>query len=289
MFNFQKFKHFFHLFYIFGQAPYIPYRNRSKKSSLILMFIPFKILILFLIASSYLLFSTHFQSITKSDSVVWYFITFITYAPNVTVIYETIVQPHAVIELIQRITFVARFAETKLKGNPCDEKFKSFYLRDVSILFVLSVLTIVIRFAIKTPVYGIGTEMAISMMQVYKEWAMVHTIFYLHFIRILLLSINSKIGDQEFESMIMMCDVLGAEFQRSKSNAMNYLHHLRFYHLKLWEVVMVFNRRFGWTIIGIIFDKIVAAGNSIYWIFIYLSSSSFERPIILAWRKYLIS
>lgn len=286
MFRVKNFKYSFIFFYCFGQAPYFPVQNRTKKSSWLLKFLPLIVLICVFSGSGYIVFHNYLKSQTQTNIVLSYMLTLLTYAPNFCVIYENVVNPYGITYLNRGLISIDKFIKTKLKGNSCNQKFQSVYKQVVIIMFICYLVNTLVRCSILSPFKNVQAELNLSIINLYKVCSFMHTMFYLHAIRFMFVSINAKIDDKDFESTIEMCSMLGGEFQRSMNDALLYFDRLQIYYFKLSEVITIFNERFGWSLLALIIDSSIMAADAIYWLFVY--PSSVDNGIYLICRKYFI-
>lgn len=285
MFQIKNFKYSFIFFYCFGQAPYFPLQRRAQKSSWLLKFLPLIVLICVFLGSGYVVFHNYLKPQNRTNNVLSYMLTFLTYAPNVSVIYENVIDPYGVTYLNRGLISIDKFTKDKLNGNSaCTEKFQTIYKQVVIIMFVCYLVNTSVRCNILSPFKNEQAELSLSIMNLYKVCSFIHAIFYLYAIRFMFLSINTKIDDKDFESTIEMCSMLGGEFERSMNDTLLYFDRLQLYYFKLWEVITIFNERFGWSLLALIIDSIISAVHAIYWLFVY--PSSMDNGIYLIWRKY---
>lgn len=282
MFLFKNFKYSFIFFYCFGQAPYFPLQNRTKKSSWLLKFFPLIVLICVFLGSGYVVFHRYPDALTQTSVVLSYMLTLLAYAPNFSLIYENMVNPYGVTYLNRGLISIDKFTKTKLKGNEYNEKFQSVYKQVVIIMFICYLMNTSVRCNILSPFKNKPAELSVSIMNLYKVCSFIHIMFYLYAIRFMLVSINTKIDNIDFESMIEMCSMFGGEIERSMSGALLYFDRLQLYYFKLWEVITIFNERFGWTLLALIIDSSISAADAIYWLFVY---PSMDNGIYLIWRK----
>lgn len=287
MFHVKNFKYSFIFFYCLGQAPYFPLQNRTQKSSWLLKFLPLIVLICVFLGSGYVVFHNYLKPQNQTNNVLSYMLTFLTYAPNFSVIYENVIDPYGVTYLNRGLISIDKFTKNNLNGNASNEKFQNVYKQVVIIMFICYLVNTLVRCNILSPFKNEQAEMSLSIMNLYKVCSFIHAIFYLYAIRFMFLSINTKIDDKDFESTIEMCIMLGGEFERSMSDALLYFDRLKLYYFKLWEVVTIFNGRFGWSLLALIIDSSISAADAIYWLYVY--PSSMDNGIYLIWRKYFFS
>lgn len=286
MFHIKNFKYSFIFFYCFGQAPYFPMQNRAKKLSWLLKFLPLIVLICVFLGSGYVVFHSYLKPLTQTNSVLSYILTLLTYAPHFSVIYENVIDPYGVTYLNRGLISIDKFTKTKLKGNAYNEKFQSVYKQVIIVMFLCYLVNTSVRCNILSPFKNEQAELSLSIMNLYKVCSFIHAMFYLYAIQFMLISINTKIDEKDFESTIEMCSMFSGEFERSMSDASLYFDRLKIYYFKLWEVTTIFNERFGWSLLALIIDSSISAADAIYWLFVY--PSSMDNGIYLIWRKYFL-
>lgn len=283
---FQDLKYFYIAFYIFGQAPYYPLHNRNKIRSKIQMRFPLALLFANIIFCSLILIPAIHNPLKTNNYMVLYIFKYTGLFPTFVVIYVNLFEKFDVWAVNNKIFFLCNFFKVKIDEKVRMETFKSNYYRDLSICILVISFKYTIRIFIVRK-YNIIIELAIFTIQFYKMIATVHLLFYVKMFTFVLKSIKNGIASQicgpiSTSQVILNSDCHRMNQQHERLSA--YFLRARLIHLKLWEVMQIFNACYGWCLTAIMLESVISVTKATYGIFLYFVSNE-DVPILII-RKY---
>lgn len=284
MVSFQDFKYFYVLFFLFGQAPYYPLNNRTRIKEKTLMSLPFIILVFNFVWCSLIFCTNKDIQINFHNNITFSVLKYIGFTPNIFVIYVNLTDPYSVCTMNKKLFLICDYMKIKMKIKFNLNKLRLKYLQDFFICLIVISITHIWRITFKT-VFSRNIEIIIFIMKIYVMMSFLHALFYVHFFKFILTSTIDGMKSKNCGAIIMSQIILKAECIRSNRQLTNYVKQIRFVHLKLWQIIRIFNRQFGFCIIAIFLDLMIATTNALYTEFTIYSNLGIRFSLF---RKYIL-
>lgn len=280
MVSFGDLKVFFAIFYIFGQAPYYPRYNLSKISSKCLMYLPITLHVVSFAVNSVVFATRRSRKMSESSQVILHVIKLGAISiPNVIIICEILLQSPGVWLIKNKVLFLCDFMNVKLKIPFQVEKFQSDSKWNLIVYFMTFMICVIT--CICVPYYDTTIEIVFLIILMFKTAGMLHALFYVNLLKFIMISLNEH---KSMKSITFTQMISNMDHKHSEQYSIDYLMRIRFVHLKLWEVMQVFRRQFGWRLIGICMDSTITMiyiGNATF--SVYVERGEFYSGFI---RKY---
>lgn len=281
---FRDFKCFFGLFYFLGLSRYYPIWKEHRHKYL--KCFPFAFFVTNVTLCSLLFLTYGFYPIrSHSYGIFLFIIKFLNFFPTYAVIYVNLCEIYHDCKLNDRLFLLCDVFKISLKADFNLKKFK-YKLYKVLLIFILMLAILNITRICLNPKYlNYKSEFATITMQVYRIMVVFHALFYVYIFNFILSSINVAIK-RKFRGPITFSQIiLNADCQITRtSHLITYFRQIRFIHLKLSEIIWIFNKYRGLSLIVILLETVVSITSGLYGIFLFLHKMPRE-PFFLT-RKY---
>lgn len=284
MVSFQDFKYFYGLFYLFGQAPYYPLKNRTRIKEKILMSLPFIVLVFNFVCCSLIFGMNKDIRIGFYNNNAFCVMKYIGFIPNIFVIYTNLTDPFGVCTMNKKLFLICDYMKIQMKMKFNLNKLKLKCLQDFFKCLIVIFFTHIWRITFKT-VFSRHLEIIIFIMKIYEMMILLHALFYVHFFKFILTSVIDGMKSKNCGAIIVSQIILKAECIRFNRQLIIYLKQIQLVHFKLWQIIRIFNRQFGFCIMAIFFDLMVATTNALYTELTIYSNLGFRFSLF---RKYIL-
>lgn len=284
MVSFQDFKYFYVLFFLFGQAPYYPLNNRTRIKEKTLMSVPFIILVFNFVWCSLIFCTNKDVRINFHNNITFSIMKYIGFIPNLFVIYTNLTDPYSVCTMNKKLYLICDFMKIQMKIKFNLNKLRSKCLQDFFKCLLVITITHIWRITFKT-IFSRNIEFIIFNMKIYTMMSFLHALFYVHFFKFILTSIIDGMKSKNCGAIIMSQIILKSECNRSNRLLTNYVKQIQLVHFKLWQIIRIFNRQFGFCIIAIFLDLFLATTNALYTELTIYSILGFRLSLF---RKYIL-
>lgn len=282
---FDEFKFSFRFFYILGQTPYCPKNSKFGIRAKYLMYWPIVFQVIVTVSTLVLCLRKTYISSLGFGFMAFYMSKFAALAiPNWMKIYETLMQPFGVLAINDKLLFICDVLCHKLKAPFQMKQFKVEYNWNCFVFIALFVLYLIVVLCI--PIYGRDVELSGSIMKLFELTAILHALFYINSFKFILIALNEYTSVESSTISHVLVDPL--DRNHHDQNTLTHLKRLRFVHLKLWEVMALFQNQFGWRLVGFLADSsltLTTTTNSL--VFLCIHSKSITSDIIREYRNVL--
>lgn len=273
MFNLKPLRSVFVWFFILGLYNYISIFN-PKSRLLRIFYAIFRGFYITIMLLSIVVAIKQFQlyeSFTRIHAFV-----FVMFIPNFIDIIDSWTYASTLAATISDINNSLDYLENNVNAEIHINKFVRDFHRKIFLSSSFVAFDFIYKLCVPTPIYTYFTNVQLSLVSIYKHFAILHAIFFVDLQCLILKSINEKINspniDREKECLVSSL---------INSNAMQTLHHIKVIYSSVWKIAGKINERFGCCLLFVLLNFAFIIIYIVMNTFIYIKSiPNYELLII---------
>lgn len=290
--NFKAIAHrFLYLFYVAGMSACNPRANSPVETwkTRMIQFVPTCFYLTVIVAIGIITEYAHLRLQIfpdTMDTLVTHILILSECILNFTVVGQTILVRRNYNKLLHIYVELENYMNVRFGCPVRFEKFQRVIYNVTIVLLIPFVVTWMVRKIIGSFAVNVTAENGLLMSQFVAIIVHLHAIVHVKLLNFYFTfatdGLKSKVAPV---SATRTNDTFDLTPTQGHNKGFNQLRQLKFIHFKLWEISMIINRIFGWSIAAMIFRNWVEVAYSAYWIYLY---SILDHTYWTLLRKYLL-
>lgn len=263
-------RYYLWLFYLLGQNSLNPLKNRNEYYNKPINVAPaiLSIVLSLCIAIAGIFYRFNYNGFyEQTDSVVTYFLLALHFATNFVTMLQSLFYASDIELLLKKFETVRMQTKQYFHYDIEYEHFSKGYRRKASIVLIFFCVSALIRSFFKSAKTHIVVQTAQMLLLGYTLTDNLHALFYIQMLLFFLSSLISCVKNLTIQSKLIY------KVQLDGNTIMaNNLRYVKQIHYLLFNISMLINNRFGWSLIALMILNFVEVAYTSYWIFLYLSA-----------------
>lgn len=270
---FHRARNYLFIFYLLGQNSYNPHSKLQHKFNKLANAIPSIVssLLSLSISITGCIYRYHYEGFYETtDSVVSYVLLVLQFLTNFVTMLQSLYYSSDIRMLLDKFENVRLEAKQHLHFTISFDEFDKRYRRKVAIVASIYLISLGIKFYFTSTKTHIVVQTAQMILLGLTLMVNLHSLFY---IELLLFCLSSTMRCVEEFSRSYCIGVNGVKTIVYDNSAMALkLHYVKRILFLLYDISLIINKQFGWSLLTLLILNFVEGAYSSYWVFLYLNA-----------------
>lgn len=263
------------IFYLLGQNSYNPRLSSIQtKWSRFVNFLPsiLSILTNFILTIVGITYRYNYEDFyEQTDSVVTYILMSLQFTTNLVMMLQSIRYASKVCIIYEKMELVRKQTADNLRFTIEFEPFERRYRRNLFLIGIIYTVTVIIKFIFPSTKTHIVVQTVQILQLAYTLTDNLHALFYIellvHFLQATTRCVHGYANHIEHRRIyyptIRMYE---------QGMALANLRYIKRIYYQLFDISLLINKRFGWSLVALFVMNFVELAYSSYWVFLYLNA-----------------